>query len=812
MLRIFHVPTPRSVLLCAGLTVAALQLAGCSSREERAKDYYNHGMSYLKQKDYVKARIELRNAVQSTDNMVEAWRGLAEVDEHDHDYKSLIGDLRRIVELDPKDLKTQVQLARLYLAAGAADEAAKNADVALALDPKNGNNLALKAAILFRQKDNDGATKMAQKALEIDPNNTDASVVLAVQQLSHGDAEGALKALANVKGEHKDELGVLLLEANIFERLGNPAKVEELLKRVIELNPKVNAFRAQLIKFYITQKRPDDALKEQRAIVAANSADVTAEMSLVNLLGALQGPDAARKELVARIGAGGNVFAYQLALAKLDFSRGNVTDSTKLLEQLISSSKVPDEVSGARTALAEMYLAKNNVALAEPLITEILKNDSNNVDGLRLRAAIRIERGQIDDAISDLRTALNGQPNSPALLGSLALAYERSGSIDLANKALFDATKASGFAPAVGLNYVAFLRRRGLGAEADKTVADLASRNATSIPVLSALAQVKLAHQDWAGAHQVAAAIHNLDNKNELADQINSAAFNGEKKFGESLALLKNIYESHPGSVQPLAAMVGVYLQEKQIDKAEAAIKDALKTNPNDAEALVLLGSISLAKSDPKQAEASFQDAITKKPKDTIGYRALTDLYMRERRVDDALETVRSGLEQQPKDFALRLILAGILEQKGEFEAAISEYEAMLKDQPGSMIAANNLASLLADHRTDKASLDRASALAAVLAKSQVPQFKDTLGWVAYRRGDYSAAVPLLESAAQELPNVPSVRFHLGMSYLTAGDAAKASEQFTKARALAPNDADLAKKIDAALKTQAEKSAEKPRG
>jgi Flp pilus assembly protein TadD len=258
--------------------------------------------------------------------------------------------------------------------------------------------------------------------------------------------------------------------------------------------------------------------------------------------------------------------------------------------------------------------------------------------------------------------------------------------------------------------------------------------------------------------------------------------------------------------------MVGVYLQEKQIDKAEAAIKDALKTNPNDAEALVLLGSISLAKSDPKQAEASFQDAITKKPKDTIGYRALTDLYMRERRVDDALETVRSGLEQQPKDFALRLILAGILEQKGEFEAAISEYEAMLKDQPGSMIAANNLASLLADHRTDKASLDRASALAAVLAKSQVPQFKDTLGWVAYRRGDYSAAVPLLESAAQELPNVPSVRFHLGMSYLTAGDAAKASEQFTKARALAPNDADLAKKIDAALKTQAEKSAEKPRG
>lgn len=802
----YRIPSAKSVLLAAGLTLAALQMAACSSRESRAKEYYEHGMSYLEKKDYVKARIELRNAVQNQDNMIEAWRGLAEVDEHDRNYKSLIGDLRKIAELDPKDLKTNVKLARLFLLAGAINEALKATDAALTLEPRSADTLALKAAILFRQKDNEGTVQSAQKALEIEPHNTDANVVISVLKLSQGDAAGALKALENVTEAQQDELGVLVLKVSIFEKMGKLAEVESLMKRAIELHPKISAFRAQLVKFYIAHNRSEDALKEQRAIVTGNPDDANAELSLVNLLGILQGSDAARKELVARIGEGGSVFAYQLSLAKLDFAQGNMEESTKLLTKLIADSKAPEEVSAARTTLAEMYLAKNDVTAAEPLITEILNKDSKNVDGLRLRASIRIERGQIDDAIADLRTALNGQPNSPALLASLALAYERNGSIELADKALFDATKASKFAPNVGLNYVSFLRRRGLGPQADKIVEELARRNPTNAAVLSALAQVKLAQQDWAGAHEVAKSVRGLDNKSELANQIDSAAFNGEKKFGDSLAMLQKIQDANPGASKPMAALVGVYLQSKQIDKAEDLVKSALKTNPDNAEALVLMGSISLAKNDPKGAESSFKEAIQKQPKDVIGYRALADLYMRERRTDDALKTVRAGVESQPKNFALRLTMAGILELKGEYEGAISEYELMLKDQPGSMIVANNLASLIADHRSDKASLERAEALAVLLRKSDIPQFKDTLGWVAYQRGDYAQAAALLESAAKQLPNVPTVRFHLGMSYLAAGEDTKAAEQFSKARELAPNDTELRRKIDAALKSRSEKT------
>ena len=69
---------------------------------------------------------------------------------------------------------------------------------------------------------------------------------------------------------------------------------------------------------------------------------------------------------------------------------------------------------------------------------------------------------------------------------------------------------------------------------------------------------------------------------------------------------------------------------------------------------------------------------------------------------------------------------------------------SILKQEPGSVVVANNLASLLADHRTDRTSHERAYNLALTLRKSQVPHFKDTLGWIHYQRGEHKAALPCL--------------------------------------------------------------------
>ena len=168
--------------------------------------------------------------------------------------------------------------------------------------------------------------------------------------------------------------------------------------------------------------------------------------------------------------------------------------------------------------------------------------------------------------------------------------------------------------------------------------------------------------------------------------------------------------------------------------------------------------------------------------------------------VDEADNVIGAALKERPDSVNLRLTSAGLLISKGDNDGAIAAYDAILKDQPNSLVAINNVVSLLLDNRSDKASLDRAFALAERLKDSNVPQFEDTFGWTQYKRGKTAEAIDILEGAAKKLPNLAAVKYHLGMSYMAGGQNAKAAEQFKAALVLEPNGTDLKEKIRTALK------------
>jgi tetratricopeptide (TPR) repeat protein len=430
-----------------------------------------------------------------------------------------------------------------------------------------------------------------------------------------------------------------------------------------------------------------------------------------------------------------------------------------------------------------------------------LRKDDRNTDGLRLRAVIRMDRGELEPAINDLRQALNDRPRSAQLMLLLANAYERSGSMELAEKQFADAMRATNFDPDVSSNYVAFLSRRGSIVHAEDVLTDLAGRWPQNLHILSTLAQVKLQRQDWTGAQEIADTIKRLGNAEDtgIADQIRGAALVGQNKFNQGIDVLQSAYAAFPSASRPMAALVNAYVRAKQIDNAAAFLQTVLKANPANAQAHILLGSIKLATNQPNEAYKEFSTAIATDPKDISGYRALANFYLSKQNIDEAQNTIRAGLKQQPDNTTLRLSLAGTLELKGDFEGAIAEYESMRNQDPGSLIAANNLASLLAEHRTDQASLERAQSLATILRNSPIPQFKDTIGWISYLKGEYSTAVPLLETAVAALPNRAEVHYHLGMAYIATNKLDKAAEQLNAAlnQTLDP---ELKIKIQTALK------------
>jgi len=89
----------------------------------------------------------------------------------------------------------------------------------------------------------------------------------------------------------------------------------------MELYPAEIGFRKQLVNSTSTNSDRTKRKRKLRTIVEAKPADSASELDLVRFLFAVRGPAAARKELVARIEAGGEVFPYQIALADLDFAQ-----------------------------------------------------------------------------------------------------------------------------------------------------------------------------------------------------------------------------------------------------------------------------------------------------------------------------------------------------------------------------------------------------------------------------------------------------------------------------------------------------------
>jgi tetratricopeptide (TPR) repeat protein len=623
-------------------------------------------------------------------------------------------------------------------------------------------------------------------------------MVLAAVRLSRNDTEGALKLLNAVPAKDADQIGVQLFKLKLYEKVGDQEKVEGVLLRLATVYPAEREFRRQLVRYYVQRSNPERAEAEVRRIAKDNPTDVEASLDVIRFLNATKGKAAARAEIDTRIAAGGEVFPYQLMAVDLDLSAGDIANARRALEKLIDGVQGENALQ-ARVKLAEILVSGREFSVADQVISEILRKDERNTGGLKLRGVSRAEQGDYTGAIADFRQALYDQPRATDIMLLLALAYERSGQIELADRQFAEALRTSNADAGVGLNYASFLQRRGNTDRAEQLLSELAARQPANAVLWSRVGQLRLARQDWSGAQEAADTLRKLGTDVGMADQLLAESLSGQKQFDASVGVLQNAYSASPDSPRAMYALVSALMRAQKADRAVAFLAKVLDKDPSNVDALVLMASVALAGNRPAEAKERLQKAIEVKPKDSMAYRALADLHLRQGKPEESINVLLTGLAALPTDSALRLALAGALERKGDITAAITEYETLARAQPGSMIVSNNLASLLSDHATDPASLERAYALALSLRKSEVPQFKDTLGWVHYRRGEYKEALSLLEDAAQQLPNLALVRYHLAMTYKAAGDSTKAAAELNRALQLSGSEDGLKEKIQLAI-------------
>jgi len=179
------------------------------------------------------------------------------------------------------------------------------------------------------------------------------------------------------------------------------------------------------------------------------------------------------------------------------------------------------------------------------------------------------------------------------------------------------------------------------------------------------------------------------------------------------------------------------------------------------------------------------QQALAVDPRSAGSYQLLADVYAAQNRVDDVVAAYQQGLTAVPDSLPLAMGLARYYEKIHDPDGAIRTYNEILQKNPADDHAANNLASVLADYRSDAKSIERARKLAERFADSPNPYQLDTYGWVTLKAGQSQQALAALKRVVAAAPDIAVFRYHLAMAYYQSDDHSAAGRELAKALGLA---------------------------
>ena len=211
-------------------------------------------------------------------------------------------------------------------------------------------------------------------------------------------------------------------------------------------------------------------------------------------------------------------------------------------------------------------------------------------------------------------------------------------------------------------------------------------------------------------------------------------------------------------ATEMIVARSDILMQLDQTDAAFELINAALEEAPSDTalqfahiQLFTTMSQAAIDAGDPDQAEQILDDAL--------------DLY--------------------PGDINLRYSLSLLYEIQGRNRRAASELADLVEDQPENAALLNAYGYLLTDeferHAEARDYIARALAM-----DPDNPAIIDSMGWVLFKQGDYSAALDYL-SRAYRLYNDPEVIAHLIDTHWALGNRNEARELFETGEAEFPD-------------------------
>lgn len=760
--------------------LAALALVSCSRDPNYLKQkYLTSGNKYFEAGRYAEANIYYRRAIENDRRFGDAYYHLALTDLKQGTIPGAVAALRRAVELlkpgTPDSDDATLKLSEILVVAAQSQE--KNevlvsevqgmTDGLLKRNPNSwqGHKLSgdldlLDTTAKYRRGLGPDARKALgdsigeyRKALAAKPGDYVITMALARTLLIGGqsvEAETLLRGLT--QKENKNLSGYYELYRVYLQQRRYP-EAEGVLKDALKNNPKDSGLRLEMARFYYGTQRKDDLL------------------ALLNQM------KSNLKEFPDAYLQAGDFFIRV----------GQFDEAIKQFEEGIQKDPARKNVYLGHEI--EDYVRANKLDLAYSKNNEILKSDPKDTSARALKATFALDKGEINQAESELQAVVTAKPNNFVARFNLGRAHFAKGEYEQARQEFEKSVDLNpDYTPArLALTQVALLRGDYTSAVHDAD--EIMKRNPGSIQGRIMKADALQRQQKYDEARALLNPVLEKNPKQEETLLELGVLDLNEKKYKEALDLFRRAWEASPGNIRGLLGESRAYLLAGQPDKSVELIQAESTKAPDRLDLLRELGNAQTAAGDFDNAIANFQKLMSRLKdarQQSQTWVAIAQAYRYKGDVMhsvEALEKSRLGVPENP----LTVTNLGIdYDELGRKDLAKKYYEMAIKIDANNALALNNLAYLISETNGD---LNEALTYAS-RAKQKLPNYTeitDTLGWIYIKKNLTDSALDTYKGLVAQAPQKSTFRYHYAIALYQKGDRETARKECQAALADRPN-------------------------
>ncbi len=522
----------------------------------------------------------------------------------------------RALGMDADNGQLEVELARLSLQAGQADEALTRLERLLERQPKLASAWRLKGDLLaFHRRDPAAARQALERAVQEAPRSAETQLALVAHLLEQRDLAAAEQQLGRAKAQLGGNAGVRYYAAVLHMEQGKLDAAHEETQQLLKL-------------------APDDARLHFLAgqIEFLRDRFLQAESHLTRSLVA---PAMARR---------GRLLLAQTYLRLDDPAR-----SLQTLQPLLDDATAGAALPRAHALAGEAYLVLGETRKAEEQFKRAAALDPKDMRSRTLLALGQVHQGQDSRGLGELRD-LSESFESPLADLALVATFIRKGDHAEALKAI-DAIERKlpdrGVAPALRAQVY---RAQGKEAQERAAYEDALRRDPKYLPAAVQLARIDLQNKQPQAAAARLEAVVKADPGNAVSRlawlQLRQQAGEAEEAIEKEL---RKLIGEQPQVVRARTALVRHLLRRGDLSGAAASVQEATAALPNEPDLHELQAELQLRQREPALAMKSMQRSVELRPRNPDALLRLADLEQRQGRAREAMASVRKALAINPR-------------------------------------------------------------------------------------------------------------------------------------------------------------------